>query len=382
VGNGQSRVESAKVKTKTTKVVGGLMLSTATTSTFDSGYSISSDKTEGRSMGAVVADFGREDLPLSTNFPEFIGSSSSLKRLLQSIETVAPTDASVLIIGETGTGKELIAKAIHRLSRRSNEAIVKVNCAAIPAGLLEAELFGHERGAFTGAVTQRVGRFEKAHKGTLFLDEIGDMPLELQPKLLRVLQEREFERLGSSRTQRVDVRMVAATHQDLITKIEKGEFRRDLYYRLNVFPVRIPPLRERVDDLPLLANHFAQKFAAKMGKRAEPIPSETLKVLQAYDYPGNVRELENVIERAVILSKDGVLREEFLELKEPSKNILFDTVRTLEDFERRFIVKTLEATAWRVGGISGAAERLGLNRTTLVSKMRKLGISRQQHSIA
>jgi len=358
------------------------MLSTATTSTFDSGYSISSDKTEGRSTGAVVADFGREDFPLSTNFPEFIGSSSSLKRLLQSIETVAPTDASVLIIGETGTGKELIAKAIHRLSRRSNEAIVKVNCAAIPAGLLEAELFGHERGAFTGAVSQRVGRFEKAHKGTLFLDEIGDMPIELQPKLLRVLQEREFERLGSSRTQRVEVRMVAATHQDLITKIEKGEFRRDLYYRLNVFPVRIPPLRERVDDLPLLANHFAQEFAAKMGKRAVPIPSETLKVLQAYDYPGNVRELENVIERAVILSKDGVLREEFLELNEPSKNILFDTVRTLEDFERRFIVKTLEATAWRVGGISGAAERLGLNRTTLVSKMRKLGISRQQHSIA
>jgi formate hydrogenlyase transcriptional activator len=290
---------------------------------------------------------------------------------------VAPTDASALIIGETGTGKELVARAIHRLSRRANRSFLKINSAAIPAALLEAELFGHERGAFTGATNQRVGRFELAHEGTLFLDEIGDMPLELQPKLLRVLQEREFERLGSSRTQKVDVRMVTATHQDLLERVETGEFRRDLFYRLNVFPIRIPPLRERPDDIPLLANHFASKFAGKMGKETPSIQKETLRLLQEYDYPGNVRELENLIERAVILSDDGVLQIEFLESSALSKQNSSANFQTLEDFERRFIRQTLEATAWRVGGMNGAADRLGLNRTTLISKMRKLGISRR-----
>ena len=333
------------------------MLSVVKSSTFDSNYYFSSAK---------------------TNVPEILGNSTSLKKLLQSIETVAPTDASVLILGETGTGKELVAKALHRLSRRSRQAFVKTNSAAIPSALLEAELFGHERGAFTGATNQRVGRFELAHQGTLFLDEIGDLPLELQPKLLRVLQEREFERLGSSRTQKVDVRLVAATHQDLLERVEEGEFRRDLYYRLNVFPVRIPPLRERRDDIPLLARHFARKLADKMGKQINSIAAETLEALQAYDYPGNVRELENVIERAVILSTDGVLKPDLLDSPAASNAHSAGNEHTLENLERRFIVQTLEATAWRIGGTHGAAERLGLNRTTLISKMRKLGISRRE----
>ena len=309
-----------------------------------------------------------------SNFAEIVGESAPLQRLLQSIETVASTDATVLIMGETGTGKELIAKAVHRLSRRINRAYVKMNCAAIPAALLEAELFGHERGAFTGATNQRTGRFELAHQGTLFLDEIGDMPLELQPKLLRVIQEQEFERLGSSRTQKVDVRIVAATNQDLLDRVEMGEFRRDLYYRLNVFPVRIPPLRERSGDIPLLANHFAQKIALKMGKEILPIQEETINALQDYDYPGNVRELENIIERAVILSRDGVLRPEFSELKTNKQT--FGSGQTFEDFERGFIVRTLSQTDWRIGGTGGAAAKLGLKRTTLISKMEKLGISR------
>ncbi|HEX8568273.1 MAG TPA: sigma 54-interacting transcriptional regulator [Pyrinomonadaceae bacterium] len=358
------------------------MLSGIKASTFGSDYYISSGKTE-NSRG-TAANFVKEKFSPKTNFTEIIGSSSSLKRLLQSIETVAPTDASVLIMGETGTGKELIARAVHRLSRRSSRSFLKMNSAAIPAALLEAELFGHERGAFTGATNQRVGRFELAHQGTLFLDEIGDMPLELQPKLLRVLQEQEFERLGSSRTQKVDVRMVAATNQDLLDRVETGEFRRDLYYRLNVFPIRIPPLRERRDDIPLLANHFAQKFAAKMGKEITSIQKETLNLLLDYAYPGNVRELENIIERAVILSTDGVLRIEFLESPAFPKTSVSAGSQTLEDFQRRLIVQTLETSAWRIGGMNGAAERLGLNRTTLISKMRKLGISRreQQQSIA
>lgn len=245
--------------------------------------------TSGSSSGTVI----EKTLSPKLKFSEIVGESASLQKLLQSIETVAPTDATVLIMGETGTGKELIAKAVHCLSRRSARAYVKMNCAAIPASLLEAELFGHERGAFTGATNQRAGRFELADKGTLFLDEIGDMPLELQPKLLRVIQEQEFERLGSSRTREVDVRIIAATNQDLLDRVDEGEFRRDLYYRLNVFPVRIPPLRERPDDIPLLANHFAQKYALKMGKEIARILPETMKALQEYDYPGNVRELEN-----------------------------------------------------------------------------------------
>jgi formate hydrogenlyase transcriptional activator len=311
-----------------------------------------------------------------SNFTEIVGDSPALKRLLQAIETVAPTDASVLIQGETGTGKELIAKAIHRLSARRHRNFVKMNSAAIPAPLLEAELFGHERGAFTGATNQRVGRFELADKGTLFLDEIGDLPLELQPKLLRVLQEREFERLGSSRTQKTDVRVVTATNQDLLDKVNEGEFRGDLYYRLNVFPVRIPPLRTRRDDIPLLANHFAQKIAAKMGKAVSPIPQGTLKVLQGYDYPGNVRELENIIERAVILSRDGVLRPELVELNAAPQKPNARNGRTLEDLERRFILQTLSETNWVISGANGAAVKLGLKRTTLVSKMQKLGIVR------
>lgn len=346
------------------------MLAEIKATTFDSDYYISSGKTE--SIDGTAANIGKQNFPPKTNFPEIIGSSLSLRSLLRSIQTVAPTDASVLIMGETGTGKELVARAVHRLSRRASRNFLKINSAAIPAALLEAELFGHERGAFTGATNQRVGRFELAHQGTLFLDEIGDMPIEVQPKLLRVLQEREFERLGSSRTQKVDVRVITATHQDLLDRVQAGEFRRDLYYRLNVFPVRIPPLRERCDDIPLLANHFARKFAAKLDKAIRPIPAETLRVLQSYDYPGNVRELENIIERAVILSGDGLLRIDFLESSSVQR------AQTLEDFERRFIVQTLKTTAWRVGGINGAAERLGLNRTTLVSKMRKLGISRRE----
>ena len=323
------------------------------------------------------ANIAGKTFPPKSNFAEIVGESGSLRRLLQSIETVAPTDATVLIMGETGTGKELIAKAVHRLSRRANRAYVKMNSAAIPANLLEAELFGHERGAFTGATNQRTGRFELANQGTLFLDEIGELPLELQPKLLRVLQEQEFERLGSSRTQQVDVRMIAATNQDLLDRVEMGEFRRDLYYRLNVFPVRIPALRERRDDVPLLANHFAQKFAAKMGKEVLPIPIETLKVLQDYDYPGNVRELENIIERVVIVTSDGVLRIEFSDLNTKPRKQPAENGRTLEDFERWFILQTLSETGWLIGGINGAATRLGLKRTTLISKMEKLGISRQ-----
>ena len=331
-----------------------------------------------RGMGAGRS-FVKDILPPESNFAGIIGESAALRRLLQAVETVAATDATVLILGETGTGKELISKAVHNLSHRKSRPFVKLNCAAIPAALLEAELFGHDRGAFTGAVNQRVGRFELADRGTLFLDEIGDMPLELQPKLLRVLQEHEFERLGSSRTQKTDVRMVAATNQNLLDRVEMNEFRRDLYYRLNVFPVRIPALRERREDIPLLANHFARKFASKMGREVLPIPRETLKILQDYDYPGNVRELENVIERAVILSgNDGVLRVEFLELNASSKKqTAGDGGRTLEDFERRFILQTLAETNWRIGGLGGAATQLGLKRTTLISKMEKLGISRQ-----
>lgn len=346
------------------------MLSGIKSSSVEGNYYSSSFKTE----ESGSKNFVNENRGLKTGCTGIIGSSPSLRKVLQSIETVAPTDASVLIMGETGTGKELIARAVHRLSRRAKHTFVKLNSAAIPAALLEAELFGHERGAFTGALNQRVGRFELAHQGTIFLDEIGDMPLELQPKLLRVVQEREFERLGSSRTQKADVRVVAATNQDLLERVEAGEFRRDLYYRLNVFPIRIPPLRERRADIPLLANHFAQKFAGKMEKPFLPIPAETLKALQAYDYPGNVRELENIIERAVILSVDGNLKPEFLESTGmPCAGI----VQTLEDFERRFILQALEAMGWRIGGVNGAAARLGLNRTTLISKMRKLGISRQ-----
>jgi formate hydrogenlyase transcriptional activator len=342
----------------------------------ENGYYRSPARIEGvigsRSDNSVQTGFSSKN-----GFAEIIGNTPSFKRLLRSIETVAPTDATVLIMGETGTGKELIAKAIHRLSRRAGRPFIKMNSAAIPSTLLEAELFGHERGAFTGATNSRLGRFELAHQGTLFLDEIGDMPLELQPKLLRVLQEQEFERLGSARTIKTDVRIVAATNQNLPDLVEEGRFRRDLYYRLNVFPVSIPPLRERRHDIPLLADHFAQKFARKMGKEILPVPPGVIKILMEYDYPGNVRELENIIERAVILARDGVLRKEFLELSAPSKKPVTAKSGTLEDFERQFILRALSETNWRIGGASGAAVRLGLKRTTLISKMEKLGISRQ-----
>jgi formate hydrogenlyase transcriptional activator len=312
------------------------------------------------------------------NFEEIVGESAALRRALQQVETVAPTDSTVLIYGETGTGKELIARAIHdRNSRRSN-AFVKLNCAAIPTGLLESELFGHERGAFTGAVAQRVGRFELAHGGTMFLDEISEIPLELQPKLLRVLQEREFERLGSVRTLRTDARLIAATNRDLAAMVEEQKFRADLFYRLNVFPVHVPPLRERQGDIPLLVRHFGQQFARRMNKDIDTIPSETMNALTRYHWPGNIRELQNVIERAVILSTGRVLKVALsdLRLRSPASNGSPKTQGTLEEAERKHITSILEDTNWVLGGANGAATRLGMKRSTLQFRMRKLGISR------
>jgi formate hydrogenlyase transcriptional activator len=309
------------------------------------------------------------------NFEEIIGESPALRRALKQVETVAPTDSTVLILGETGTGKELIARAIHNLSGRRGRALVKVNCAAIPSGLLESELFGHERGAFTGAIVQKIGRFELAHGGTLFLDEIGDIPLELQPKLLRVLQEREFERLGSSRTLRADVRLVAATNQDLAKLVEERQFRSDLFYRLNVFPIAIPALRERPEDIPALVRYFTQKYSRQMNKQIETVPAEGMDALQRNPWPGNVRELENFIERAVILTRTSVLYLPLAELK-PSSSEPLSAASTLEDAEREHILRILRDTNWLVGGPNGAASRLGMKRTTLQSKMRKLNILR------
>ncbi len=313
-----------------------------------------------------------EEIRTEHNFEEAIGESAALKRALSQAETVAPTDSTVLILGETGTGKEMIARAIHDLSRRREGTFVKINCAAIPTGLLESELFGHEKGAFTGAIAQKIGRFELAHHGTLFLDEVGDIPLELQPKLLRVLQEREFERLGGTRTTRVDVRVVAATNRNLAEMVEEDLFRRDLYYRLNVFPILIPPLRERSEDIPLLVRYFVQKYARLMDRRIETISAEEMDALTRYHWPGNVRELENLIERAVILSPGPELRVPVAELKQPSEA---PANLTLQAAEREHMVRVLRETNWVVGGPRGAATRLGLKRTTLQSKMRKLGIS-------
>ncbi len=294
--------------------------------------------------------------------------------MLDQVATVAPTDASVLILGETGTGKELIARAIHDLSARRGRTFVKLNCAAIPTGLLESELFGHERGAFTGAIVQKVGRFELAHQGTLFLDEVGDIPLELQPKLLRALQEHEFERLGGTRTIKVDVRLVAATNRDLAQMINERQFRTDLYYRLNVFPISIPPLRERAGDVPKLVRYFTQKYARRMNKPIENISQQTLEALSRYAWPGNVRELENLIERAVILTRGSTLEIPRSELRiAPDEK---GGPMTLEDAEREHIRRTLEQANWVVGGPNGAAARLGMKRTTLQSKMKKLGIVR------
>jgi formate hydrogenlyase transcriptional activator len=309
------------------------------------------------------------------NFEELIGSSPSFKRILKQVETVAPTDSAVLIRGETGTGKELLARAIHNLSTRSERSLVKLNCAAIPTGLLESELFGHEKGAFTGAISQRIGRFELAHKGTLFLDEVGDIPLELQPKLLRVLQEQEFERLGSTRTQKVDVRLIAATNNDLEQMVAERKYRSDLYYRLNVFPITIPPLRERREDIPSLARFFAQKYAQRLKKRIESIPAKTLTALAEYRWPGNVRELEHFIERAVVLTEGTELEVSFSELNTVASG---GDLRpsTLAAAEREHILRVLEETNWVVGGANGAAARLGMKRTTLQSRMQKLGLSR------
>ncbi|HKB37261.1 MAG TPA: sigma 54-interacting transcriptional regulator [Gemmataceae bacterium] len=320
-----------------------------------------------------------EEIRTEHNFDEIVGESAALRRVLKEVETVAPTDSTVLIRGETGTGKELIARALHSLSPRRERTFVKLNCAAIPTGLLESELFGHEKGAFTGAITQKVGRFELAHQGTLFLDEVGDIPPELQPKLLRVLQEQEFERLGSTRTIRVDVRLVAATNRDLTAMAGNGQFRSDLYYRLNVFPVILPPLRERREDIPRLVRHFAHKVARRMGRRIETIPVETMEVLEQYPWPGNIRELENVIERAVILSPGPELHINLGELKAAvPANEPAGTAVTLADAEREHILGVLRETRWVLGGPNGAAARLAMKRTTLQSKMKKLGISRPQ----
>jgi formate hydrogenlyase transcriptional activator len=322
----------------------------------------------------------QDEIRSQHNFEEIIGQSAALKRILKQVETVAPTDSTVLLLGETGTGKELFARAIHNLSSRRERTLVKVNCAAIPTGLLESELFGHERGAFTGAISQRVGRFELANRGTLFLDEVGDIPPELQPKLLRVLQEQEFERLGSTRTMRVDVRLVAATNADLAQRMADKQFRDDLYYRLNVFPVTIPPLRERREDIPLLVRHFVQIYARRMKKRIDRIPTTAMKALAEYHWPGNVRELENFIERAVILSRGSELQPPLAELaqrKKPSSPISANSSSTtLKVAEREHIVRALKDANWVIGGPAGAADRLGIKRTTLQARIKKLGIKR------
>ena len=308
------------------------------------------------------------------NFEDIVGKSVALRTLLQQVEVVAPTDSTVLICGETGTGKELIARAIHDLSSRRTSAFVKLNCAAIPAGLLESELFGHEKGAFTGAVAQRIGRFEVACRGTVFLDEVGELPLELQPKLLRVLQEREFERLGSSRTLQTGARLIAATNQDLAAMVQERKFRSDLFYRLNVFPVQVPPLRERQEDIPLLVRHFVQQYARRMNKIIDTIPSEVMNVLKRYHWPGNIRELQNLMERAVILSPGSVLKVPSSGLQDRSARTAANPIETLEDSERRHITNALQATNWVVGGPSGAAVLLGMKRTTLQWRIAKLGI--------
>jgi transcriptional regulator with GAF, ATPase, and Fis domain len=312
-----------------------------------------------------------------SGLPRIVGNSIALQHVLDMVRVVAPTDATVLINGETGTGKELIAEAIHKRSNRSNGPFVKVNCAAIPAGLLESELFGHERGAFTGAIARGIGRFERANRGTLFLDEIGDLPLELQPKLLRVIQERQFERLGSSAAIHTDVRVVCATHRNLPEMVDERHFRADLFYRLSVFPIELPPLRERSEDIPLLVRNFAMDFAARMGKPITSISAEFMRVLVRHSWPGNVRELQNLIERSVILSSGCVLDGSIPELTRVKSVPV-----TLEDAERLHIAQTLEQTDGVIGGPNGAAARLGLPRTTLIARMKRLGINAFQTSRA
>jgi formate hydrogenlyase transcriptional activator len=346
-----------------------------------------------------------EEIRSEMNFDQIVGDSPPLRQVLELVQTVAPSDSTVLLLGETGTGKELIARAIHDHSRRKKRTFVKLNCAAIPTGLFESELFGHEKGAFTGAINQKLGRLELADQGTLFLDEVGDVPLEIQPKLLRALQEREFERLGSTRTKRVDVRLVAATNRDLESMIATREFRSDLYYRLNVFPIRIPPLRERREDIPVLARYFAQKFAQQMEKQVEMIPAATMRALMEWDWPGNVRELANFIERAVILTRGRTLEAPLAELRracndgsmpavimqgdEEIARIVKETINALDgrnsvadeyaNRQRQEIVRALTECKGRVGGDNGVAARLGLNRTTLLSRMKKFGIHAKQY---
>jgi formate hydrogenlyase transcriptional activator len=347
-----------------------------------------------------------EEIRSEMDFDQIIGSSPALKHVLQLVETVAPSDSTVLLLGETGTGKELIARAIHEHSRRKDRTFVKLNCAAIPTGLLESELFGHEKGAFTGAISQKVGRLELADQGTLFLDEVGDVPIEIQPKLLRALQEREFERLGSTHTRKVNVRLVAATNRDLEKMIADREFRSDLYYRLNVFPIRIPPLRERKEDIPLLVSYFVQKFAKQMQKTLETVPAAVMRGLVSWEWPGNIRELENFIERAVILTRGRSLEAPLFELRKPSNGaaapapgksaqddiarIVKETISALngnkdvaDEYARKQrdeIVRVLGETRGRVGGSGGAAARMGINRTTLLSRMKKFGIDPRQYA--
>jgi formate hydrogenlyase transcriptional activator len=318
-----------------------------------------------------------EELRIEHGFEDIIGDSNALKQVLKQVEVVAPTDSTVLIQGETGTGKELFARAIHRLSSRAERTFVKLNCAAIPTGLLESELFGHERGAFTGAISQKTGRFELADKGTIFLDEVGEIPLELQSKLLRVLQEQEFERLGSTKTIRVNARLIAATNRDLKALVEAKQFRSDLYYRLNVFPVTAPPLRERREDIPTLVRYFTQHYAVRIKKNIQTVPAGTLDILSRYAWPGNVRELQNLVERSVILTQGTDLQVPISELQTVSDSTV-SSMTALEEAEREHILRALRDTKWVVGGASGAAARLGIKRTTLQSKMQKLGIARPQ----
>jgi formate hydrogenlyase transcriptional activator len=329
----------------------------------------------------AIVTYPEGDRP-DRRFERIIGNSAALESVLDQVEQVAFTDSTVLIEGETGTGKELIAQAIHKASQRCGRAFIKLNCAAIPLDLLESELFGHEKGALTGAIAQKIGRFEMADKGTLFLDEVGDIPPALQPKLLRVLQEQEFERLGSGRTHKVDVRLVAATNRHLARMVARSQFRSDLYYRLNVFPILLPALRERRQDIPALVTHFVKLFSHRMGKQVDSIPPETMAAFEWYPWPGNIRELQNLVERAVILSRNGVLQNP-LHKNQPELMIpglhrtrTFHSSVTLEDSDRALILKTLEQTRWLVGGPHGAAAKLGLKRTTLIAIMRRLGIAR------
>jgi formate hydrogenlyase transcriptional activator len=317
-----------------------------------------------------------EEIRTTADFEGILGESAVFRQVLQLVETVATTDSTVLIYGETGTGKELIARAIHNLSPRKGQAFVKVNCAAIPLGLLESDLFGHERGSFTGAIAQKIGRFELANKGTLFLDEVGDIPLELQPKLLRVLQEKEFERLGSTRTERVDVRVLAATNASLTQMVAEKKFRSDLYYRLSVFPIEVPPLRGRRDDIPLLVRYFANKYARRMGRQIESIAKQTMDALSHYTWPGNIRELQNLMERAVLLSTGPSLRVPLAEIRACSDLHEASAGNALEQAKREQIVRALRESNWVVGGARGAAARLGLKRTSLAYMMQRLGIFR------